>query len=321
MRYVFGPVPSRRLGRSLGVNNVPPKHCSYSCVYCQLGRTTDLTCARRAFYPWRDVVGEVASAVRAVGEGNVDYVTFAPDGEPTLDANLGLEIGGVKEETGKPVAVLTNGSLLFREDVRQELCEADLVSVKVDAAGEGAYRRVNRPHPGLRLELVLEGLREFARGYRGRLVTETMLVRGVNDGAAEVERVARFLRSVGPSKAYVAVPTRPPAEPWVRPASEEAVLRAYSIFREHLGRERVELLVGYEGPSFGAVGDPVEGLLATASVHPLRLDYAYAMLEGYGLDPEAVLGELVREGKVVVLEYGGHRFVMRRIASRSRGPR
>uniref|UniRef100_UPI001B80D389 radical SAM protein n=1 Tax=Desulfurococcus mucosus TaxID=2275 RepID=UPI001B80D389 len=193
---VFGPVPSRRLGMSLGVNNIPAKTCTYNCVYCQLGRTTALTVERRVFYdPWR-IVGEVESRLREAEEKGVrvDYITFVPDGEPTLDSNLGREIEAVKG-LGKPVAVLTNASLLWREDVRSELAEADYVSVKVDAVREELWRRVNRPHGSLSLKRVLEGVEAFSSEFNGVLVSETMLLDKVEYGGG-LEEVAGFLKGL-----------------------------------------------------------------------------------------------------------------------------
>lgn len=150
-----------------------------------------------------------------VGRDNIDFITFVPDGEPTLDINLGREIAGIKGEVGLPVAVLTNASLLFHDDVKADLAEADLVSVKVDASRERTFRVINRPHPSIRLDDVLWGIREFSRVFRGRLITETMLVYGVNDGVDEAREIASFISSLNPYRAYVVVPTRPPAEPWV----------------------------------------------------------------------------------------------------------
>ncbi|MEM3678045.1 MAG: radical SAM protein, partial [Candidatus Bathyarchaeia archaeon] len=144
--FVFGPIPSRRLGRSLGVNNVPPKTCSYSCIYCQLGRTIKPVISRRAFYSPDKILED---AVRRVDEAGlrserIDYITFVPDGEPTLDANIGREISLLKQ-MGIPIAVLSNASLLWREDVAEDLLEADLVSLKVDASDGPLWRRINRP--------------------------------------------------------------------------------------------------------------------------------------------------------------------------------
>ena len=153
-KYIFGPVTSRCLGRSLGVNNIPCKTRTYSCIYCQLGRTSNYTTSRRGLYDWREVVMEVVDFTKKHGS-EIDYVTFVPDGEPTLDVNLGKIIEKIKEEVDVKLAVLTNASLLWLEDVRKDLELADFVSVKVDAVYESIWKRINRPHPQLKLEDIL----------------------------------------------------------------------------------------------------------------------------------------------------------------------
>jgi len=309
---VFGPVPSRRLGRSLGVNHVPPKTCSYSCVYCQLGRTDNMICERRRFYDPERIVKEVREKVEAVEE-DIDYITFVPDGEPTLDVNLGVMIDAVKG-LGVKTAVIGNASLLWMEDVRHDLMNADWVSVKVDAVTEDAWRRVDRPHGKLDHGTVLEGMRMFSREYGGTLSTETMLVKGFNDGE-EPSHVAGFLRELDPDISYVAIPTRPPAEGQVKPADEEAVNRAYQVFSGVL--RDVEYLIGYEGNAFASTGDLEMDLLSITAVHPMREDGVRALLRRDDSSWEAV-ERLIREEKLVELDYLNNRFYMRRISSRSR---
>jgi wyosine [tRNA(Phe)-imidazoG37] synthetase (radical SAM superfamily) len=223
----FGPVPSRRLGRSLGINNIPPKACTYSCVYCQLGRTSKMQVARQAFYDPSTVVREVQGKIKEAKEAGsrVDFVTFVADGEPTLDLNLGKEIIVLKS-LDFPVAVITNGALIWRDDVREDLKNADWVSLKVDAVREDIWRSVDRPQGSLRLASILDGMAVFAQAYRGMLVTETMLVEGVNDGADHLGELADVLAQLDPAWAYLTIPTRPPAEAWVRAPSEETVNRA-----------------------------------------------------------------------------------------------
>ncbi len=312
----FGPVPSRRLGRSLGVNNIPPKWCSYSCVYCQLGRTERLTVERREFYPVERIVEDVRRAVEAAGgPGAVDYVTFVPDGEPTLDENLGREIRLVRAETGVPVAVITNSSLIHLEDVRADLAEADLVSVKVDAVGEPAWRAVNRPHPRVPLGERLDSLADFSREFGGILISETMLVGGLNDSEGELRSLASYLGRLRLDAAYLAVPTRPPAERWVEPPDEGTLVMAHQILTEGLDSP-VTLLTGYEGSDFSLGEDPVGGLLATTSVHPMRVDYAERALEDAGLDPGEVISRLVAGGEVARVSYRGMDFLIRRLPGR-----
>ena len=304
----FGPIPSRRLGRSLGVNNIPPKFCTYSCVYCQLGRTLRMQVNRRGFYAPEEIAQDVRQQVERTG-GQVDYLTFVPDGEPTLDANLGQE-AALLRSLSIPIAVITNGSLVWREDVREDLSGADWVSLKVDSVLEPIWRRINRPARSLRLSAILDGMLSFAESYRGRLMTETMLVQGLNDGEESLRQVAAFLARLRPARAYISVPTRPPAEKWVHPPAEETVLRAHQIFASAVGE--VELLIGYEGDAFSATGDPREDLLRITAVHPMRREAVEALLVRTGAGWE-VVSRLVGEGLLVETEYEGRTFYTRSI--------
>lgn len=307
----FGPVSSRRLGVSLGVNNIPAKNCTYSCVYCQVGKTTRLCRERGRYYRAPDVFTQVAGKlleVRAAGV-SVDYITLVPDGEPTLDLALGEEIRLLKS-LGLPVAVLTNSSLLWRGDVREDLSGADLVSVKVDAVDEAAWRRLNRPHPGLALGRVLEGIEEFARGFGGRLVSETMAVRGAGQ---DFKAVADFLdRLPGLRVAYLSTVTRPPAEPWASPLSGEALEAAGVDLSRALGKERVSVLACREGdlPPLPSIDNAEASILGIVSVHPLSEDALRRHLMEAGLGWEVV--ERLIEGDMIrVTEFEGKRFLRR----------
>ncbi len=271
---------------------------------------------RRVFYDPEEILRRVEKRVgeiRARGEG-LDFITFVPDGEPTLDLNLGVEVELLKS-LGVPIAVLTNGSLLWNPHVRRDLMDVDVVSVKVDAVDEELWRRINRPHGFLSLDRVLEGMLEFSREYGGRLITETMLIDGVDYGV-ELDRIAEFLSELDPHKAYVAIPIRPPAEEWVRPASERVVNEAFQKFSERLGEGRVEYLIGYEGTAFHYTGRFEEDILSITSVHPMREDAVKELLERSNAGWEEV-ERLIQTGLLVELEYGGHKFYMRRIPSRN----
>jgi len=308
----FGPVPSRRLGRSLGINNIPPKICTYSCVYCQLGRTLRMQADRRAFYEPEEVARVVADKIartREAGE-SIDYLTFVPDGEPTLDVHLGREIELLRP-LGLPTAVISNSSLIWRQDVRQELAGADWVSLKVDAVEEAVWRRIDRPHGRLALSSILEGVTAFARQYRGELVTETMLVAGVNDGERHLKALASFLAHIQPERAYLSIPTRPPAEPWAQAPDEQTVNRAYHILGKEV--EQVEYLIGYEGNTFTFTGDVEEDLLSITAVHPMREDAVRQFLDRAGA-PWTLVRRLVDQDCLVEADYDGHRFYVRRFA-------
>ncbi len=308
----FGPVPSRRLGRSLGINNIPPKTCSYGCVYCQVGRTTRMLTRRQAFFAPEWVLRKVREKVQRLtaAEGRLDFMTFVPDGEPTLDLNLGRTIRLLKS-LGCPVGVISNASLMADAGVRDDLAAADWVSLKVDAVADGVWRRIDRPHGKLQLTSILEGIRTFSRVFQGQLVTETMLVAGLNDDRGSLEATARFLASVGPQTAYLAVPTRPPAEEWVRPPDEESLHQAYRVFTAAL--PAVELLVAFEGGDFNATDEAGAELLAITAVHPMREDAALAFLEKAGKSA-ATLEALLQRGLLTRLRYRDAWFYLRRFS-------
>lgn len=307
----FGPVPSRRLGRSLGINNIPPKICTYSCVYCQLGRTISMQVKRRAFYELEKVLRDVRDKVEKTRDSGeeIDYLTFVPDGEPTLDINLGREIERLKS-LGIKIAVISNSSLIWREDVRDELMNADWVSLKMDALQEKTWRKVNRPYGTLELEAILDGALEFASNFKGELSTETMLVEGINDTDDNLRAVADFLARLSPSTAYLAIPTRPPAEEWAGPPDEEIINRAYQVLNEKL--DRVEYLIGYEGNAFSFTGDVEDDLLSITSVHPMREDAVGEFLSRAEAD-WAVVNQLIDQGQLVRIDHKGRAFYMRKL--------
>jgi len=308
----FGPVPSRRLGQSLGINNIPPKICSYACVYCQLGRTPHMSIKRQPFYRPETLADRVRTRVeevRAAGE-TIDYLCFVPDGEPTLDLNLGHEIELLRP-LGIDIGVISNASLIWREDGRADLMGADWVSLKIDSVSEAVWRRIDRPHGKLELASILEGIVAFAESFRGRLVTETMLVEGLNDGAQLLEDLAHFLVKVQPEIAYLSVPTRPPAEPGVKAPDEAGITRAWSILSNRL--RTVECLTGSEGDAFFSTGRIEEDLLSITSVHPMRLEAVRVLLAQSGAD-WSVVQDLVDQGHLIQTEFGGETFFVRRLA-------
>ncbi|MBU4511007.1 radical SAM protein [bacterium] len=306
----FGPIPSRRLGRSLGINNIPPKICTYSCVYCQIGKTSNMKIQPQAFYPPSQIVNEVQKKVeksREKGE-HIDYLTFVPDGEPTLDINLGQEIQLIKS-LGIKIAVITNASLVDQEQVRKNLKEADLVSLKVDSVEEEVWQRVNHPHRSLCLKSILDGMLEFSRIFKGKIITETMLMKNINDDGQYIKKVADFLDKFKPSRAYLSIPIRPPADSWVQSPSEEVVNQSYNLFKEKI--KQVECLIGYEGNAFAFTGEVEEDILSITSVHPMREEALKDFLKRAKADWSIVEG-LIEQGKLVESEYEGHKFYIRK---------
>lgn len=308
---VFGPVPSRRLGRSLGINNIPPKVCTYSCLYCQVGRTVDLQTERRRFYApekIRRVVEDRVEKLKAVGE-TVDYLTFVPDGEPTLDICLGDEIDLLKP-LGINIAVITNASLLTRPDVRAALFKADLVSLKIDCVTPKIWRMIDRPAASLRLPEILDGVCNFAQTYTGTLLTETMLVRHINHHENQIGQIADFIAGLQPNKTCLSIPTRPPAVERVQPPRANAVNRAYQIFKKSV--DAVEYLIGYEGNEFSSTGDIEQDLLSIAAVHPLRRD-AVERLLNHAQAKWDVVHHLIEKKLMIEEEYEGRTFYLRKI--------
>ncbi len=216
-KYVFGPLDSRRLGVSLGVDIIPSKTCPLNCIYCEVGRTTRLTLLRREYVPSEEVVREVRDALS--GLPPPEHVTFSGSGEPTLNSALGRMIAGIKKETSVPIAVLTNGILLSEKEVRKDLLEADVVLPSLDATSIEVFRRINRPHPRLNLFRIIDGLIEFRHEYSGKIWLEILFVKGVNDFPEEVERLKIAVDRIKPDKIQIHTISRPPAEPGVQPVS------------------------------------------------------------------------------------------------------
>jgi len=310
-RIVFGPVPSRRLGRSLGINNIPPKICSYSCIYCQIGRTFKMSSERSIFYQPEYIFESVKSKVKDTAHkgGVIDYLTFVPDGEPTLDKNLGKEIDILKS-LGIKVAIITNSSLLGLDYIREDLYKADLVSVKVDSIDPDIWKKINRPHKSLELEKIKSGLIEFSKNFKGILFTETMLIRDYNDKPLELINTASFIKRINPQKSFISVPIRPPAEKSVDIPTEDTINLAYQIFNEN--NLETELLMGYEGNDFFYSGNIEEELLSIVSVHPMREDAldSYLRKAGRGFD---IITNMLEKGKIREINYKGHKYYLRKL--------
>lgn len=306
----FGPVPSRRLGQSLGINNIPPKICTYSCIYCQIGKTIKMQTERQQFYTPEKIVSAVKNKIRkAKGKGeSIDYLAFVPDGEPTLDFNLGKEILYLKE-LGIKIAVITNASLLSEKDVRDNLSNADWVSLKIDTVDHAIWKKINKPHKSLRFERILDGISEFSMSFKGDLTTETMFIQNVNDQIRSIEDTADFITRLHPTKSYLSIPTRPPAETGVKPTSENNLNTAYQVFTKR-GID-TEYLIGYEGNTFGFTGDIVEDLLDIASVHPIRKDGVVELLKKADKD-WSIVEKLLHEDKLMEVEYDNKKFYVRK---------
>ena len=309
MDITFGPVPSRRLGRSLGINNIPPKVCSYACMYCQLGNTIKMQIERQEFYPPKDIFNSVKERVIQIFKQNetIDYLAFVPDGEPTLDINLGTNIESLKT-LNIPVAVISNASLIDNMDVREDLLKADWVSLKVDAATEKLWRKIDRPHGKLNFNNIKEGILSFRKDFKGILATETMLIKGMNDAVTSIHEIGRFLKLLQPDIAYLSIPTRPPADINVQPANPASINTAYQIIASYV--DKVELLTGYEGNAFSFTGDVRQDILNITSVHPMRKDAVVEILKKARADWH-IVKKMLQNNEIIQSEYEKHTFFLR----------
>jgi len=311
MSIIFGPIPSRRLGRSLGINNIPPKVCSYSCVYCQIGSTDSMSIERKEFFSSDEIFNEVAEKIQQLQKAGekIDYLTFVPDGEPTLDINLGKTIEKLKS-FGIKIAAITNASLIWNKEVRNDLMKADWVSVKIDSVYENVWRKINRPHGSLEFKKIITGIKEFASSFKGTLVTETMLVKGINDNLESLSKTAQLISEINPHNSYILIPTRPPAERLVKSPSEESIITAYQIYSSLI--PSVELINYSEGTDFSYSSDAEKELLSILAVHPMRKDAVDKFLSRSNSTWD-LIDHLVFINKLKEVTYSGTTFLIKNI--------
>jgi len=307
-RIIFGPVPSRRFGKSLGINNVPyPKKCTYSCVYCQIGRTFDFRIEREEFYKPEEIEKQVGEVIESLNDKRIDYISFVPDGEPTLDINLGKSIDRLKK-FGIKIAIITNSSLIWRKDVRDDLKKADTVSLKIDAVSEDIWKKIDRPHKDLNLNKILEGIRIFSSEFKGELFTETLFIKSINDREEEIEKIGEFLKEVKPSIAYIGYPTRPPAEKWVEIPDERKIDFAYIVFKDK--KINVKVMEKKE-EKFGYTGDLTKDILSIVSVHPMsRKEIEQFINENKG--DVKIIGSLIERNEIEEVEYKSEKYYRRK---------
>ncbi len=305
MNYVFGPVPSRRLGQSLGIDTIPLKTCNWNCVYCQLGRSKPLVNERKPYFPPQAILAEVEAALKSHAPDEIDWITFVGSGEPTLHSDIGQLIEGVKALSNKPVAVITNGALLYQADVQRALTSADAVLPTLDAGSAEVYRRLNRPYPTLAFERFIRGLITFRRAYSGKLWIEVMLVRGLNDTEAALRDIAAALRRIQPDEVHLNLPTRPPVEPWVQPPDEEGLLRARAI----LG-DIARVVDPIEGTfDLSGYDSAVEAIVSIITRHPMRQKQLEETLARWTPgNVRQALADLQASGQAQVIERYGIRF-------------
>ena len=303
----FGPIPSRRLGLSVGVNVVPRKVCSFNCVYCQLGRTTQLTLERRGYVRTESVVEAVRCKLAdAIG---TDFVTVLGDGEPTLASNLGEVLDGIAEVWDGRTALLTNGSMLWVDEVREVAAEFDAVMPTLSSYDQESFRSLHRPHGSLSFGTYVDGLREFVIRNRGTTWLELMLVKGVNDDAESLMRIGAIIDEMKPAEVHLMVPTRPPSSSWVEPPARRSIDLALELIPGSIDftlPERTEMP--------GSRADPVRHLVDISGTHPLRHGQAISVLLNAGLATDAAAEEirrLVDASVLVALDRYGETYYVR----------
>ena len=305
MKYAYGPVPSRRLGQSLGVDPIPLKTCNWNCVYCQLGRSKPMVSERREYFPAEAILEDVKQALASHDPGDIDWVTFVGSGETTLYSRLGWLLEQVKAITQHPIAVITNGSLLYKSEIREELALADAVLPSIDAGTEELYRRLNRPVAELSFESLLDGLIAFRKEYQGKLWVEVMLVQGLNDSEQALRDIADAVVRIQPDEVHIVLPTRPPVETWVQPADEGGLLRARAILGD------IAHVLHPRSGSFDLSGNEslTEAVVGIITRHPMRESQLIETLQLWSPgDIAATMLELERSGMAQVVESLGIRY-------------
>ncbi len=300
-RHVFGPVPSRRFGRSLGVDLTPFKTCSFNCVFCQLGPTPRTTLERREYVPVESVKDEILRW-RDAG-GTADYATLSGSGEPTLHAGFGEVLRFLKAELPCPAVLLTNGSLLYLPEVRAAAAEADIAKLSLSAWNDDSFRQINRPHPDLDFHCSVAGMREFRQGFSGRIWLEVFLIAGLNDAPEQVERIAALAATIGPDKIHLNTAVRPPAESAVRPVNPERLVELAELFRP-----RAEVIADFvPRPGSGIAVNEI-ALLDMLRRRPCT---ARQIADVFGMHLNEVAkytGHLLKTGQIQALQRAGETF-------------
>ena len=301
-RFVYGPVASRRLGFSLGVDIIPFKTCSLDCVYCQLGSAGRTTTRRGSWFPPGEILGQIKAAVDS-GQ-RIDVITFSGSGEPTLSRDIGRLIRAVKRMTRIPVAVLTNGTLLTRKDVRRDLAAADIVVPSLDAVSAPAFRRVNRPNASLDNRKIIDGLVRFRDDFPGQLRLEVMIVKGVNDAPSDIRTLKAAVARIRPDRIELNTVVRPPAERRARPLGAAAMAK----IRAELG-PKAEIVASFAARKQApAAGGLEPAILATLGRRPQTAADIAAALGRHRDEVLKALTSLLVRRRVRKVVHGGRTY-------------
>ena len=301
-QYLFGPVPSRRLGRSLGVDIIPMKTCTQNCIYCQLGEDAPSILDRAEYAPIENVLTELKAKI---ADGlQADFITISGSGEPTLHAGLGRLIDGIGQITDIPVAVITNGTLLFRADVREDCAKAEVVLPSLDAGDAETFEAMNHPHPGLDFETFAEGLVQFRTFYTGQIWLEVFLCEGVNTSTSALAHLKTWIDKINPDKVQVNTAVRPVVHPEaarVEPERLSQLARCLSSRAEVIANFSKKVEPHHQGTK-------PEAVLETLRRRPCSLE---DLQNGLGIGKEAlgpVLDQLESTGRILCEQRGQQKF-------------
>ncbi|MBN1848035.1 MAG: radical SAM protein [Deltaproteobacteria bacterium] len=303
MPNIFGPVPSRRLGLSLGVDLIPGKTCTYDCLYCQVGQTTYKITEPKSYTPVQDIVDELK---QCLDNTQPDTITLAGTGEPTLDVQLGQVISGIKKITAIPVAILTNGALLWREDVRERVADADIIMPTMTTVFENTFRAIHRPHEKLELLMIINGMKELRSSFQGRIHMEVVFLAGINDTSHEIEGLRAILHEISPDKIQINTVVRPPSDSKAK-ALDMGQLEDIKVF---FG-DKAEIIAHVPlKQGKGPASSPSETLLEMAKRRPVRVIDIAHILNKSPEEIERLLKGLLIKGAIQRQEHGGEWFFM-----------
>ncbi|WP_291490748.1 radical SAM protein [Desulfurella sp.] len=306
MEFLFGPVPSRRLGLSLGINIIPHKTCNYNCVYCEVGKTTNLTNKRQSFYNIEDIKKDFVEHVDKVGK--FDFITFSGSGEPTLNKDLGELIKFVKSFNKAKIAVLTNGSLLYDQEVRRELYEADVVIPSLDAAIESTFKRINQPHKELNLKNIIEGLKLFTQEFSGEVWLEIVFAKGINDKKQDIEALIKAIEYIKPKKVQIGTIERPPAFNGVQKLSNDELMSIYMALKDY----NVELIKPFADKNVNFDEFLEKSIIKMISIRPCSIEELSDVFDAKNEDVDNIVTRLINEKKAFKKTFGNKEFISAR---------
>jgi len=300
--HIYGPVPSRRLGFSLGIDIIPFKTCSLDCIYCQLGPTAKKTVRRKECFPYKEILSQIKTKLSS--EQRIDYITFSGSGEPTLNESIGKLISEIKKITSIPVAVLTNSTLLTRKSVRKALQAADVVAPSLDAVTQSVFIKINRPHPSLKIKEIIQGLKDFRQEFKGSIWLELMLVKGVNDSPSHLRKLKEVISRIKSDKVQLNTVVRPPAEKYARALNKKDLETIKNILGENC-----EIIAEFDKKEQSSSSENLgRAILAMIQRRPASLSDISISLGKHNSEIIKYLNPLLKEGKIKLVTHKGTKY-------------